>query len=58
VRGDDAELIVLTLASGKTLALAVADDAAAGREHSVQAQGQRYAWRGGYARFDRAAGGQ
>ena len=24
----------------------------------VQAGGQRYAWRGGYARFDRAAGGK
>jgi hypothetical protein len=24
----------------------------------VQVQGQRYAWRGGYARFDRAAGGK
>ncbi|WP_369933770.1 oligoalginate lyase [Xanthomonas tesorieronis] len=58
VRGGDAEVIVLTLASGKTLALAVADDPAAEREHSVQAQGQRYAWRGGYARFDRAAGGK
>ncbi|MBN6149391.1 alginate lyase family protein [Xanthomonas sp. AmX2] len=58
VRGDDAELIVLTLATGRTLALAVADDAADGREHSVQAHGQRYAWRGGYARFDRAAGGK
>lgn len=58
VRGDDAEVIVLTLVSGKTLALAVADDAADTREHSVQLGGQRYAWRGGYARFDRAAGGK
>lgn len=57
-RGDDAEVLVLTLVSGKTLALAVADDAADTREHSVQVGGQRYEWRGGYARFDRAAGGK
>ena len=57
-RGDDAEVLVLTLVSGKTLALAVADDAADTREHSVQVGGQRYAWRGGYTRFDRAAGGK
>lgn len=55
-RGDGAEVIVLTLVSGKTLALAVADDATGTREHSVQVGDQRYAWRGGYARFDRAAG--
>lgn len=57
-RGDDAEVIVLTLVSGKTLVLAVADDVDDTREHSVQVGGQRYAWRGGYARFDRAAGGK
>ena len=59
VRGGDAEVIVLTLVSGKILALAVADDAADAREHSVQADdGQRYVWRGGYSRFDREAGGK
>ncbi|PPT76769.1 alginate lyase [Xanthomonas arboricola pv. populi] len=56
VRGDDAEVIVLTLVGGQRIALAVADDADAQRTHQVQAAGQRYSWRGGYARFDRAAG--
>lgn len=58
VRGDDAEVIVLTLVGGQRIALAVADDADAQRSHQVQAAGQRYSWRGGYARFDRAAGAQ
>ncbi|PPU19039.1 oligoalginate lyase [Xanthomonas arboricola] len=58
VRGDDAEVIVLTLVGGQRIALAVADDADAQRSHQVQAAGQRYSWRGGYARFDRTAGAQ
>ncbi|PPU47110.1 alginate lyase [Xanthomonas arboricola] len=58
VRGDDAEVIVLTLVGGQRIALAVADDTDAQRSHQVQAAGQRYSWRGGYARFDRTAGAQ
>ncbi|NIK34874.1 hypothetical protein FHY15_004067 [Xanthomonas arboricola] len=58
MRGDDAEVIVLTLVGGQRIALAVADDADAQRSHQVQAAGQRYSWRGGYARFDRTAGAQ
>ncbi|WP_415916868.1 oligoalginate lyase [Xanthomonas arboricola] len=58
VRGDDAEVIVLTLVGGQRIALAVADDADAQRSYQVQAAGQRYNWRGGYARFDRTAGAQ
>ncbi|MEB1610717.1 oligoalginate lyase [Xanthomonas campestris pv. campestris] len=58
VRGDDAEVIVLTLVGGQRIALAVADDADAQRSHQVQAAGQHYSWRGGYARFDRTAGAQ
>jgi hypothetical protein len=46
-------VIVLTLTSGKTLALAVADEPTAGAAHSVQAGGQTYQWTGPYARFDR-----
>lgn len=53
-RGDDTELLELHLASGAILALAVADDPAAQAEHVITAGGHRYAWRGGYARFDRA----
>ncbi|MEZ0471470.1 alginate lyase family protein [Luteimonas sp. C3_2_a3] len=56
VRGEDADVIVLTLASGAILALAVADDADAGRAHRVAADGRTYAWTGAYARFDARAG--
>ncbi|MEN0029940.1 MAG: alginate lyase family protein [Pseudomonadota bacterium] len=53
VRGDGAEVIVLTLASGKTLALGVADDVTAGAAHSVSADGQTWRWTGPWARLDR-----
>jgi hypothetical protein len=53
LRGEGGEVIVLTLTSGKTLALAVADEPTAGAAHSVQAGGQTYQWTGPYARFDR-----
>ncbi len=54
LRGDDASVVVLTLASGATLALAVADDPAPGKAHRVDADGQAYEWTGAWARFDRA----
>ena len=53
VRGEGAEVIVLTLSSGKTLALGVADDPAAGAKHSVSADGQTWRWNGPWARLDR-----
>jgi hypothetical protein len=53
VRGEGGDVVVLTLTSGKTLALAVADDPAAGAAHSVTVDGQTYQWTGPYARFDR-----
>ncbi len=53
LRGEGADVIVLTLVRGKTLALGVADDVAAGAQHRVQADGQTYEWTGPYARFDR-----
>ncbi|CAL1692636.1 Alginate lyase [Brevundimonas subvibrioides] len=53
VRGDDAEVIVLTLVSGKTLALGVAHATSAGLAHTVTVDGQTYEWTGPYARFDR-----
>lgn len=53
VRSEDAEVVVLTLASGKTLALGVADDVAADRPHAVRHGGQTYRWTGPWARFDR-----
>ncbi|GAA0652571.1 heparinase II/III domain-containing protein [Brevundimonas lenta] len=58
VRGDDAEVVIVTLASGKTLALGVADDVSPGRSHTVRADGQTWQWTGGYARFDRDGDGK
>lgn len=52
-RGGDAEVIVLNLLSGRTVALAVADDASAEGRHRIEADGQTYEWTGAYARFDR-----
>jgi len=57
LRGDEAEVVVLTLAGGGTLALAVADDPGdATRSHRVRADGHDYAWQGGWARFDAPSG--
>ena len=53
-RGSDASVVALELASGATVALAVADDPAPGKAHRVEANGQAYAWTGAWARFDRA----
>lgn len=52
-RGEDAEVIVLTLASGRELALGVADEAAKSASHTVRVEGRVYEWTGPYARFDR-----
>jgi len=53
LRGADAEVIVLTLATGHRLALGVADDPAKTSAHAVRSDGQAYEWIGPYARFDR-----
>ncbi|KAF1720842.1 oligoalginate lyase [Pseudoxanthomonas wuyuanensis] len=58
VRGDDAEAIVLTLASGASVALAIADDPAPERRHRIAIGGKTRQWTGGYARFDMPAGEQ
>lgn len=58
LRGDDAEAIVLTLASGASVAMAVADDPAPEREHRITIDGRAHRWTGGYARFDTSAGEQ
>ena len=50
LRGNDAEVIVLHLARGGEVALALADDDANGA-HEVAAGGKRYAWKGGFARI-------
>lgn len=56
VRGEDAEAVVLSLVSGATVALAVADDPAAERSHRIAIAGNTHRWRGPYARFDHPAG--
>lgn len=54
LRGATAEVIVITLLSGKVLALGVADDPSnAGARHRVSEGGQTFEWTGGYSRFDR-----
>jgi hypothetical protein len=55
-RGNDADVVVLTLASGRPLALGVADDPAPTVEHAVSANGKEYRWKGAYMRFDNDAG--
>ncbi len=52
-RGDSAEVVVLTLVSGRTLALGIADDVTPGLRHTVTVGDQTYEWTGAYARFDR-----
>lgn len=55
--GSDADVVVLTLAGGKTLALGVAaDPSRADVEHHVSGNGDDYRWRGGWARFDAKTG--
>ncbi|WDS37741.1 alginate lyase family protein [Pseudoxanthomonas sp.] len=57
VTGSDADVIVLTLAGGKTLALGVANDPSnAASEHHVSGNGYDYRWRGGWARFEEKSG--
>jgi len=57
LQGDGADVVVLTLAGGKTLALGVAaDPSQADTEHHVQGSGYDYRWRGGWARFDTKSG--
>lgn len=52
LRGDDADVVVLTLATGHRLAIGIADDPAPGREHLVTIEGRELRWTGGYARLD------
>ncbi|MDO9588545.1 MAG: heparinase II/III family protein [Brevundimonas sp.] len=52
-RSGDAEVVVVTLASGKLLALGIAGEIDAGRRHAVRAGDHTYQWAGPWARFDR-----
>lgn len=51
LRGEDADVVLLTLVSGATLALGIAEDPAPARDHRVVANGRTYQWKGGYARI-------
>lgn len=52
VRGDDAEVVVVTLASGSTLVLGVADHPEPDAVHVVSADGRTWRWTGPWARLD------
>lgn len=52
VRGADAEVVVVTLASGKTVVLGVADEASPRAAHAVTANGRTWRWTGPWARLD------
>lgn len=57
LQGKDAQVIVLTLAGGKTLALGVANDPSQTTgTHHVSGNGYDYRWTGGWARFDHKTG--
>ncbi|WP_368562931.1 oligoalginate lyase [Pseudoxanthomonas sp. UTMC 1351] len=51
LRGEDADVVLLTLISGGTLALGIADDPTSARDHRVVANGRTYQWKGRYARI-------
>ncbi len=51
LRGDDGDVIVLHLAGDREVAVAIADSASAGVNHTVVGNGRRYAWQGGSARI-------
>ena len=56
LRGEDAEVVLLTLVSGGTLALGIADDPSPARDHRVVADGRSYQWKGAYACIDQPSG--
>jgi len=53
LRGSDADVIVLHLARGGTVALAIADEAQATQTHRVAAGAEVYEWQGASARLER-----
>jgi hypothetical protein len=56
LRGEDADVVLLTLVSGGTLALGVADDPSPGQDHRIVANGRTYQWKGAYARINQSSG--
>jgi len=55
-RDGGADLVLITLAGGARLAIAVSDDVAAGVPHRVTIDGRAFAWTGPVGRFDLAKG--
>lgn len=51
-RGDDGDVVTLTLASGKVIALAIAREPAANATHDLEAHGRHLEWTGPYLRKD------
>lgn len=54
VRAADADLVSIDLVDGRTVTLAVADGAEAGREHKAVVDGKAVTWKGHFARFNGA----
>jgi hypothetical protein len=50
------DLVLITLADGRRLAIAVADNVAAGTKHSATIDGRAFTWTGPVGRFDLAKG--
>jgi len=58
VRAADADLVSLELLDGRTLTLAIADDADAAKAHRAEIDGRPLAWSGHVGRFDEPAAGE
>jgi hypothetical protein len=56
IRVADADVVSIELVDGRTVTLAVADDADAGREHKATIGGKAVTWKGHFGRFDSAGG--
>jgi hypothetical protein len=56
-REGGADLVLITLVDGRRIAIAVADDVAAGAKHSVSIDGRTLAWTGPVGRLDLARTG-
>ncbi|WP_349568361.1 alginate lyase family protein [Azotobacter salinestris] len=58
VRAADADLVALELLDGRTVTLAIADDADAAKAHRAEFDGQPFEWSGHVGRFDGPAAGE
>ncbi|MGV6473008.1 alginate lyase family protein [Azotobacter vinelandii] len=58
VRTEDADLVALELVDGRTLTLAIADDADAGKAHRAELGGKPLEWSGHVGRFEAPTAGE